>query len=493
MPGSSRPSARIATLAACGLLLGALLVTAVSAQERLQWRFALDSTFVGRFVGLASDGTIYVSDNLQLYALTPAGVLKWKLPGLGDGRPVAVDESDRIYVANGGGVTALEPDGTEIWTFDPEEPEELVAGPSLGPDGNIYTVQNTATGGIGVYALNRDGELLWSDPGDPAVFAFSEGNAAVHFGPDQLFFGSPTQGGGAPGVWVFSLDGEQLWTTFETSCSAMPEADRDGRVLIVRGGSCNARVHDFDSSILWNTDPPGGDLYSPARPAVGPEGNIYTTGFVGDVWSLTPTGVTRWYTEDVAFGLGSLGVSPDGSLLVGGRKGGDNAIVGIDTADGALLWEVPLPDEGGLPQVAEIAHATFSADGGTVYLTTRFASDPGYGYVYAVATGDLITGATDLGFGLQPVLRAPHPNPTHGAPTFALELPVAMEGSLGVYDVRGRRVVSLRGPGTLGAGRHEFRWSGRDDGGRSVASGVYLLRFDTPTGGVATARIVKLD
>jgi flagellar hook assembly protein FlgD len=32
------------------------------------------------------------------------------------------------------------------------------------------------------------------------------------------------------------------------------------------------------------------------------------------------------------------------------------------------------------------------------------------------------------------------------------------------------------------AGRHEFEWNGRDDSGEPVASGVYLIRLETPTG-----------
>ncbi len=58
---------------------------------------------------------------------------------------------------------------------------------------------------------------------------------------------------------------------------------------------------------------------------------------------------------------------------------------------------------------------------------------------------------------------------------------------LGLYDVRGRRLASLA-HGTFGAGDHEVVWDGRDDRGRRVAAGVYVLRL-TRTDGVRTLKV----
>ena len=61
--------------------------------------------------------------------------------------------------------------------------------------------------------------------------------------------------------------------------------------------------------------------------------------------------------------------------------------------------------------------------------------------------------------------------------------------SLRVYDVSGRLVRTLV-DGALAAGDHEVLWRGRDDGGREVASGVYLYRLEAD--GVSESRPMVL-
>jgi hypothetical protein len=70
-------------------------------------------------------------------------------------------------------------------------------------------------------------------------------------------------------------------------------------------------------------------------------------------------------------------------------------------------------------------------------------------------------------------------------------LPHAGRASLAVYDVAGRQLARVA-DATFAAGRHELTWDGRDDAGRRVAAGVYLLRLEA--GSVAsTRRVVRLD
>ena len=79
-----------------------------------------------------------------------------------------------------------------------------------------------------------------------------------------------------------------------------------------------------------------------------------------------------------------------------------------------------------------------------------------------------------------PVLRLSpnHPNPFNPATTIAFSLPRAGDVELGVYTVDGRRIAVLV-DGTLPAGPHSATWTGRDDGGRQVASGTYFYRLTT--------------
>jgi len=56
--------------------------------------------------------------------------------------------------------------------------------------------------------------------------------------------------------------------------------------------------------------------------------------------------------------------------------------------------------------------------------------------------------------------------------------------------VHGKRVRTLE-DSQLAAGKHTRVWQGRDNGGRQVASGVYMARFVHPDG-VSLRRMVLL-
>jgi serine protease len=59
-----------------------------------------------------------------------------------------------------------------------------------------------------------------------------------------------------------------------------------------------------------------------------------------------------------------------------------------------------------------------------------------------------------------------------------------------IYDVAGRRVRTVDGAATA-AGTGQIRWDGRDDRGREVSGGVYVLRL-AAGGEVVTGRVVKV-
>ncbi len=80
-----------------------------------------------------------------------------------------------------------------------------------------------------------------------------------------------------------------------------------------------------------------------------------------------------------------------------------------------------------------------------------------------------------------------HPNPFNPNTTIAFNLTRASNVSLDVFDLGGRRVRSLLS-GSRRAGSHRVEWDGRNDGGRPVASGMYIARLETD-GGVATRKM----
>ena len=73
-------------------------------------------------------------------------------------------------------------------------------------------------------------------------------------------------------------------------------------------------------------------------------------------------------------------------------------------------------------------------------------------------------------------LLGAYPNPFNPSTSIAFELPSSTTVRLGIYDLQGRLVRRLV-EGTLPAGRHDIVWDGRDRGGRTVGSGIYLYRF----------------
>ena len=77
-------------------------------------------------------------------------------------------------------------------------------------------------------------------------------------------------------------------------------------------------------------------------------------------------------------------------------------------------------------------------------------------------------------------LARPVPNPAHGTALFEFSLPAAGIVRLEILDVTGRRVWVRRE--SLGPGRHDWNWDGRDTAGRAVGVGLYGVRLVTPWG-----------
>lgn len=101
---------------------------------------------------------------------------------------------------------------------------------------------------------------------------------------------------------------------------------------------------------------------------------------------------------------------------------------------------------------------------------------------------------TSVGTGVEPTAapRVPariypaRPNPFNPNTVLEFSLEAASSVSFSVYDVQGRRVRVLT-EGTLGAGRHAYRWDGTDQQGRPCGSGIYFVRLSLPQGSRSTS------
>lgn len=85
-------------------------------------------------------------------------------------------------------------------------------------------------------------------------------------------------------------------------------------------------------------------------------------------------------------------------------------------------------------------------------------------------------------------LAPAHPSPFRGETAIRYTIDRSGAVRLAVYDVSGRRVRTLVDD-VREAGAHLERWPGRDDAGRAVPAGVYLVRLESASG-AAFRRVV---
>lgn len=74
------------------------------------------------------------------------------------------------------------------------------------------------------------------------------------------------------------------------------------------------------------------------------------------------------------------------------------------------------------------------------------------------------------------MMSAPFPNPFRGSSSMRMAMARDGKAKVAIYDLVGRRVRTLV-DGPKPAGEWTLVWDGRDDGGRAVPAGLYLVRF----------------
>src|SRR3989339_97081 len=69
-----------------------------------------------------------------------------------------------------------------------------------------------------------------------------------------------------------------------------------------------------------------------------------------------------------------------------------------------------------------------------------------------------------------------YPNPFNLSTTIPVSMPVQSEVEISVYNIIGNQIKTIY-KGTLGSGKHWFRWDGTDDKGNIISSGIYFYRL----------------
>jgi len=155
---------------------------------------------------------------------------------------------------------------------------------------------------------------------------------------------------------------------------------------------------------------------------------------------------------------------------------------------------------------APAAGAAFQpiTEGGILCMGSCYALDPGAepGASYLYRFDLILPDGSITSFGPYPVVISPTlaarvrarlwPNPGGGKTRIELFLGGTGDALLAearIYDLQGRAVVTLH-RGLLARGPTSIDWSGRGDDGRTLASGLYLLRFTSPLGSTV-ARVIR--
>jgi hypothetical protein len=169
-----------------------------------------------------------------------------------------------------------------------------------------------------------------------------------------------------------------------------------------------------------------------------------------------------------------------------------SAAAGVITAPFVFVNQGPggvLPTEFGPPDLA----GGWRVNGRTLAMWTSNAGSIPTGYMVSWGQGFDLAAVTDAPPAVIPTEFAVRvaPNPFNPRTSVELALPVAGRAQVDIYDVRGRLVRQLVNE-DLPAGNHSRTWSGMDDRGQRVASGVYMVKVRHP-GGVRVTKVALVE
>lgn len=296
---------------------------------------------------------------------------------------------------------------------------------------------------------------------------------------------------------------------------ASPSVAWSGAVLLYRGSASFDTDPDLElvgeaagdefGTCIWS----GPDLSGDGRPDV----------LVGAPFA-NPAGATdagRGYLFHAGSALDSLPDLTFSGSEAGGRFG-LSVTAGFDwNGDGGLdlAFGAPDHDEGGIDAgrvsvffggsvVDAEADTSWTGSAGDHHLGTSLSSAGdllsqggaalligGYngsneGRVLVFGRDRVTTAGPSLPPVLKPSFLAPYPNPFNPRVVVRLHSPRSARWRVEVLDRRGRRVATLLDR-SLRAGTHDLSWRGKDERGRSVASGVYEFLGRSELGEISTS------
>jgi outer membrane protein assembly factor BamB len=381
-----------------GTRLGVQGTATLGSPGVVKWRFQVSGQYVLHPPAVGPDGGVVVASSTgDVYSLTAGGTLRWVVPAVGADGGRSIGPDGTVYAASIHTITAIAADGSIRWRFtEPSSGQGVIAGPTVGPDGNIYVISDF--GGLGAFALSPAGQLLWSNSGNPTFAEQGQLGAQVVFGSGRLFAAFDQRSVAPSTMFGLSLGGAQQWARplgggddpFMQQ-QRQPATGADGSLYLTGMGGANGwslfRVDPASGDVRWQRSPyPSNGM---SAPSVGPDGSVYFSRSLSYLDSVTPAGRPRWTFSDGSI-IDHPAVSPDGGVVVAGNRpdfGQPGWVRGWNAATGTLAWQVDLPGENGGYQVL-YTQPRFSADSRTAYFGTAILGGGNqFSFLYAVESG----------------------------------------------------------------------------------------------------------
>lgn len=196
---------------------------------------------------------------------------------------------------------------------------DVDAGPTIGPDGTIYT------GGDGIYAIRPDGTLRWR---------FGT-NGHVSSSPALLADGTVLAGSQDNSMYAINPDGTKKWDfRAGDDIESSPAVGDDGTIYF---GADDQKIYALSpvGALKWafNT---GDDVR--AGPAVAADGTVVVGSFDAQLYAIRPDGTLAWTFRTGDRILSSALIDADGAILFGAQ---DDRLYALES-DGRLRWSVEL-------------------------------------------------------------------------------------------------------------------------------------------------------
>jgi hypothetical protein len=342
----------------CPARSGATDATGPSA-PKVAWTFPGYAGPLGKSIVVAADGTVYVYERgAGVIGIAPDGterlVYLLPAPATPDGSPggastapeasLAIGQDGTLYAWNGD-LTALAPDGTQLWT------KEVTASPGLpqgspafqltvGIDGAVYVVDAPADGAGSLVALSTSGGTLWSR--SLGVANHPHGSPSV--GPDGRIYLTAVDDGHTWSLMVFQRNGDLAWTAQLGTADPDPDPTQASDVPVVISDTGIAYAPcgtdalgptafcSFGRNGEGLANVPVGTGYSAMTIAPGGQDLYASTG--SGLESFTAAGAPSWTASQSAWAPAIL--DAQGTLFIGrlGAQQSTNAV----TSTGVIAW-----------------------------------------------------------------------------------------------------------------------------------------------------------